>query len=420
MPELRTQFEYRNGRLFAEDVSLERIAEQYGTPCYVYSRRVVEDAWRTYEQALSDCAHLICYAVKANSNLAVLDILARLGSGFDIVSGGELERVLAAGGAPARIVFSGVGKTADEITRALEVGIKCFNVESTQELENIDAVARQLQKKASISIRVNPDIDAKTHPYIATGLKENKFGIEIETAPEIYNIAAELQHVEITGIDCHIGSQITSLDPFYDAIIRMVALAGELESRGIGIRHINIGGGLGIAYRDENIPAIEDYIDIIRSAIDGEKYEVLIEPGRSIAGNAGVLLTRVEYLKHTRHHHFAIVDAAMNDLLRPALYNGWHNVKRVVQDSNAEPQNYHLVGPICETSDFLAKDRSLSLEQKDLLAIYNVGAYSFSMSSNYNSRPRACEVMVDGGEVFEIKKRETIDSLMLGESMLPD
>ncbi len=414
-----SQFQYQNGQLCAEGVPLAKIADQYGTPAYVYSRQAMETAWQAYDQALANSAHLICYAVKANSNLAVLGILARLGSGFDIVSVGELERVICAGGDPARVVFSGVGKTLAEIQRALEVGIKCFNVESISELDRINSVAQRQDNIAPVSIRVNPDIDAKTHPYIATGLKENKFGIAFEQAAEIYYVAAGLKHIEISGIDCHIGSQITRLEPFYDAINRLMSLVRELESNGIDIRHIDIGGGLGITYKNEDAPAVSDYINIIQSAMDGDKHEILIEPGRSITGNAGVLLTRVEYLKHTQVHDFAIVDAAMNDLVRPALYDGWHDVKKVFQSSAVESKNYDLVGPICETGDFLAKGRSLALEQDDLLAIYSVGAYGFTMSSNYNSRPRACELMVDGDQVFEIRKRETIGDLMMGESVLP-
>lgn len=413
------QFEYQNGQLCAEGASLASIAGQYGTPCYIYSRNAVEEAWQAYERALSDSGHLICYAVKANSNLAVLNILARLGSGFDIVSGGELERVITAGGDPARVVFSGVGKTAGEIQYALETGIKCFNIESDAELNHINTLARRLQKTAPVSIRVNPDIDAKTHPYIATGLKANKFGIALEQAAELYHAAGDLSGVAISGIDCHIGSQITRLEPFYNAIVKLIGFAKRLQADGIEIQHLNIGGGLGIVYRDENTPTIAEYIEAIQSAVDDNKYELLVEPGRSIVGNAGVLLTRVNYLKHTRHDNFAIVDAAINDLIRPALYDGWHDVKRVVRDSDAEPGNYQLVGPICETSDVLARDRTLALERDDLLAIYGAGAYGFSMSSNYNSRPRACEVMVDRGRVFEIRPRETMATLMKGESMLP-
>jgi diaminopimelate decarboxylase len=412
-------FNYRGDRLHAEAVPLTEIAERFGTPCYVYSRATLERHWRAFDRSLGDHPHLICLAVKANSNLAVLNLMARLGSGFDIVSVGELERVLAAGGDPARVIFSGVGKRADEIRRALEVGIRCFNVESEPELLRIDQVAGDLGVTAPVSLRVNPDVDARTHPYIATGLKENKFGIDIQTADVAYRRAADLPNLRVTGIDCHIGSQLTDLAPFLAALDRVLDLADRLESAGIPIAHLDLGGGLGIRYTAEVPPEPAAYAGALLHRLGGRPYEVILEPGRAIVGNAGVLLTRVEYLKPTAHHRFAILDAAMNDLLRPALYQAQQEIVPVRLDSEAEPARYDLVGPVCETADFLGKDRLLALAPGDLLAVRGSGAYGFSMSSNYNSRPRAAEVMVDGTEAHLVRRRETIEELFAGESVLP-
>ncbi|XQE67404.1 diaminopimelate decarboxylase [Pseudomonas sp. P3C3] len=411
-------FTSRDGQLFAEGVALSAIAERFGTPTYVYSRAHIEAQYRAYADALAGMPHLVCFAVKANSNLGVLNVLARLGAGFDIVSRGELERVLAAGGEPGKIVFSGVGKTRDDMRRALEVGVHCFNVESVDELERLQLVAAELGKTASISLRVNPDVDAGTHPYISTGLKENKFGIDIEQAPAVYARAAELANLRIVGVDCHIGSQLTSLPPFLDALERLLALIDQLAAQGIQIRHLDLGGGLGVQYRDEQPPLAGDYIAAVRERLKGRELALVFEPGRSIVANAGVLLTRVEYLKHTAHKDFAIVDAAMNDLIRPALYQAWMDVTPV-QPRDGEARQYDLVGPICETGDFLAKGRELVLAEGDLLAVRSAGAYGFVMSSNYNTRGRAAEVLVDGEQVFEVRRRETIEELYAGESLLP-
>lgn len=411
-------FTSRDGQLFAEGVALSAIAERFGTPTYVYSRAHIETQYRAYADALAGMPHLVCFAVKANSNLGVLNVLARLGAGFDIVSRGELERVLAAGGEPGKIVFSGVGKTRDDMRRALEVGVHCFNVESVDELERLQLVAAELGKTASISLRVNPDVDAGTHPYISTGLKENKFGIDIEQAPAVYARAAELANLRIVGVDCHIGSQLTSLPPFLDALERLLALIDQLAAQGIQIRHLDLGGGLGVQYRDEQPPLAGDYIAAVRERLKGRELALVFEPGRSIVANAGVLLTRVEYLKHTAHKDFAIVDAAMNDLIRPALYQAWMDVTPV-QPRDGEARQYDLVGPICETGDFLAKGRELVLAEGDLLAVRSAGAYGFVMSSNYNTRGRAAEVLVDGEQVFEVRRRETIEELYAGESLLP-
>jgi len=411
-------FSYRDGQLFAEGVALPALAQRFGTPTYVYSRAHIEAQYRAYADALDGMPHLVCFAVKANSNLGVLNVLARLGAGFDIVSRGELERVLAAGGQPDRIVFSGVGKTRDDMRRALEVGVHCFNVESTDELERLQQVAAELGKKAPVSLRVNPDVDAGTHPYISTGLKENKFGIDIDNAEAVYARAAELPNLEVVGVDCHIGSQLTSLPPFLDALDRLLALTERLAARGIQIRHLDLGGGLGVRYRDEQPPLAGDYIQAVRQRIEGRGLALVFEPGRSIVANAGVLLTRVEYLKHTAHKDFAIVDAAMNDLIRPALYQAWMNVI-AVQPHEGDTRRYDIVGPICETGDFLAKDRELALVEGDLLAVCSAGAYGFVMSSNYNTRGRAAEVLVDGGQAFEVRRRESVQELYAGESLLP-
>ncbi|MGE8097834.1 diaminopimelate decarboxylase [Pseudomonas fluorescens] len=412
-------FNYRDGELFAEGVALSAIAERFGTPTYVYSRAHIEAQYLAYADALAGTPHLVCFAVKANSNLGVLNVLARLGAGFDIVSRGELERVLAAGGQPDKIVFSGVGKTRDDMRRALEVGVHCFNVESTDELERLQVVAAELGVRAPISLRVNPDVDAGTHPYISTGLKENKFGIAIADAEDVYVRAAQLPNLEVVGVDCHIGSQLTTLPPFLDALDRLLALIDRLGDCGIYLRHIDLGGGLGVRYRDEEPPLAADYIKAVRERIEGRDLALVFEPGRFIVANAGVLLTEVEYLKHTEHKDFAIVDAAMNDLIRPALYQAWMDVT-AVRPRATPARAYDIVGPICETGDFLAKDRQLALEEGDLLAVHSAGAYGFVMSSNYNTRGRAAEVLVDGDQAIEVRRRETVAELFAGESLLPE
>ena len=412
-------FNYRDGELFAEGVALSAIAERFGTPTYVYSRAHIEAQYLAYAEALAGMPHLVCFAVKANSNLGVLNVLARLGAGFDIVSRGELERVLAAGGQADKIVFSGVGKTRDDMRRALEVGVHCFNVESAEELERLQLVAAELGVRAPISLRVNPDVDAGTHPYISTGLKENKFGIDIATAEDVYIRAAQLPNLDIVGVDCHIGSQLTTLAPFIDALDRLLDLVDRLGECGIYLRHIDLGGGLGVRYRDEEPPLAADYIKAVRERLDGRDLALVFEPGRFIVANAGVLLTRVEYLKHTEHKDFAIVDGAMNDLIRPAQYQAWMDVS-AVQPRDAEPRTYDIVGPICETGDFLAKERHLALAEGDLLAVHSAGAYGFVMSSNYNTRGRAAEVLVDGDQAVEVRRRETVAELFAGESLLPE
>ena len=412
-------FNYRDGELFAEGVALSAIAERFGTPTYVYSRAHIEAQYQAYAQALSGMPHLVCFAVKANSNLGVLNVLARLGAGFDIVSRGELERVLAAGGQADKIVFSGVGKTRDDMRRALEVGVHCFNVESAEELERLQLVAAELGVRAPVSLRVNPDVDAGTHPYISTGLKENKFGIDIATAEDVYIRAAQLPNLEIVGVDCHIGSQLTTLEPFIDALDRLLDLVDRRGECGIYLRHIDLGGGLGVRYRDEEPPLAADYVKAVRERLDGRDLALVFEPGRFIVANAGVLLTRVEYLKHTEHKDFAIVDGAMNDLIRPALYQAWMDVS-AVRPRDTEPRTYDIVGPICETGDFLAKERTLALAEGDLLAVHSAGAYGFVMSSNYNTRGRAAEVLVDGDQAVEVRRRETVAELFAGESLLPE
>lgn len=412
-------FSYRQGQLYVEDVALPEIYTQYGTPAYIYSRAAIEKQWQQFNNALSDIDHLICYATKANSNIAILNILARLGAGFDIVSIGELERVLAAKGNPDKVVFSGAGKRADELQRALVAGIKCFNIESVSELVRLDRIAADSGIRAPVSIRVNPDVDPNTHPYIATGLKENKFGIAYDQAVDVYQQASGLKNIEIKGIDCHIGSQITEIDPFIDALGKLIRLVHDIESSGIEIKHVDIGGGLGIRYQDETPPTIQQFTEQIRDLFADTNYQVIIEPGRSIIGNAGILLTRVEYIKHTAYKNFAIIDAAMTELLRPALYDAWHEVRTVKEQSDTDANLYDLVGPVCETGDFIAKDRKLALQEGDLLAIYSAGAYGFSMSSTYNSRPRCCELLVDNDRVYEIRRRETIKDLMMGESLIP-
>ncbi|KPX07742.1 diaminopimelate decarboxylase [Pseudomonas savastanoi] len=412
-------FNYRDGELFAEGVALSAIAERFGTPTYVYSRAHIEAQYRAYADALSGMPHMVCFAVKANSNVGVLNVLARLGAGFDIVSRGELERVLAAGGKAEKIVFSGVGKTREDMRRALEVGVHCFNVESTDELERLQEVAAELDVRAPISLRVNPDVDAGTHPYISTGLKENKFGIAIANAEDVYIRASQLPNLEVIGVDCHIGSQLTTLEPFIDALDRLLDLVDRLGDCGIHLHHIDLGGGLGVRYRDEEPPLAADYIKAVRERLAGRDLGLLFEPGRFIVANAGALLTRVEYLKHTEHKDFAIVDAAMNDLIRPALYQAWMDVT-AVRPRDGEPRAYDIVGPICETGDFLAKGRELALAEGDLLAVHSAGAYGFVMSSNYNTRGRAAEVLVDGSQAFEVRRRETVAELFAGESLLPE
>ncbi|MDW6002575.1 diaminopimelate decarboxylase [Vibrio mangrovi] len=414
-------FNYQDdGQLWAEKVRLAELAKDYGTPLYVYSKATLERHWHAFDQAVGEHPHLVCYAVKANSNLGVLSALARLGSGFDIVSGGELERVLAAGGDPAKIVFSGVGKTEAEMKRALELKIKCFNVESEPELHRLNCVAQSLGVKAPVSLRINPDVDAKTHPYISTGLRDNKFGIAFERAPEVYRLAHELEHLEVHGIDCHIGSQLTQIEPFIDATDRLLALIDNLKAEGIHIRHLDVGGGLGVVYHEETPPQPAEYAKALLSRLENHKdLELVFEPGRAIAANAGVLLTKVEFLKHTEHKNFAIIDAAMNDLMRPALYQAWQNIVPVIPRSGAA-QVYDLVGPVCETGDFLGKERELVLEEGDILAVRSAGAYGFAMSSNYNTRSRAAEVMVDGEQVHLVRQREPLSSLWALESVLPE
>jgi diaminopimelate decarboxylase len=429
-------FNYQGNQLHAEQVPLRAIAEEFGTPCYVYSRATLTRHWHAFDDAFGARPHLICFAVKANSNLAVLNLLVRLGAGFDIVSVGELERVLAAGGDPRQVIFSGVGKRSDEIRRALEVGIRCFNVESESELARISAIAVELGQVASVSLRVNPDVDAQSHPYISTGLKENKFGIDIKAAEAVYRHAAQQPGLRVVGIDCHIGSQLTSLGPFIDALDRVLLLADRLAAQGIPIEHLDLGGGLGIRYTDEDPPLPDAYATALSERLGNRQFEVILEPGRAIAGNAGVLLTRVEYLKPTPTHRFAIVDAAMNDLLRPALYDAEqeivpvqrssavasreHSTAHAIGSRHGPPADlYDIVGPVCETGDFLGRARRLALAEGDLLAIRGSGAYGFSMSSNYNSRPRAAEVMVDGDQAHLVRRRESIRELFAGEEVLP-
>jgi len=415
-----THFSYREGSLYAEGVAVSAIAAEHGTPCYIYSRAALEAAFMEYRQALAGAEHLVCYAVKANSNLAVLNVLARLGAGFDIVSGGELERVVAAGGNPSMIVFSGVSKKPAEMRRALELGIHCFNLESAAELEVLNAVAGEVGRAAPVSVRVNPDVDARTHPYISTGLRENKFGLTMDEALRVYQRAAQLQNIEVVGLDCHIGSQLTELAPFIDALHRLLALVDKLANMGIAIRHLDLGGGLGVNYRDETPPSVAQYIGAIRDVVGARQMQLLFEPGRSIAANAGLLVMRVEYLKSTPDHHFALADAAMNDMIRPALYQAWMDIQNVEQNTGGQLAQWDVVGPVCETGDFLGKARTLSLRQGDLLAMFGAGAYGFTMSSNYNSRPRAAEIMVHGNAVHVVRQRETLADLIRGERCLPD
>ena len=411
-------FNYKNSRLYAEGVDVSKIAEAVATPCYVYSRATIERHWQAFDSALAGKPHLICYAVKANSNLAVLNVLAKLGSGFDIVSLGELERVLEAGGSSDKIVFSGVGKSAEEISRALDVGIRCFNVESQAELYLLEQIAREKGVQAPVSLRVNPDVDAKTHPYISTGLKDNKFGVAIEDAIDVYQYIAASSYLNVEGVDCHIGSQLTEVSPFVDALDRVLALVDELAEKGIHLHHLDLGGGLGIRYQDETPPLPEEQMAAILERLQDREFEILIEPGRAIVGNAGILLTRVQYLKHNEEKNFAVVDAAMNDLMRPSLYGAWQAIEPVQKESSSPAKVYDVVGPICETGDFLGKERSLAIAQGDLLAVRSAGAYGFTMSSNYNSRPRVAEVMVDGEQYTIVRKRETIAQLFANETVL--
>ncbi|HET7062472.1 MAG TPA: diaminopimelate decarboxylase [Nitrosospira sp.] len=410
-------FAYRDNRLWGESVPLDRIAAAVGTPCYVYSRSTLIAAYEEFDAAFAARDHLICYAVKANSNLSILNLFARLGSGFDIVSGGELQRVLKAGGDPRKIVFSGVGKQAHEMRAALEAGIFCFNVESEAELEVLDRVAGEMNKIAPVSLRVNPDVDAKTHRYISTGLKENKFGIPVDQAESLYASYRQFPNIRMTGLDCHIGSQLTELDPFIEASGKMLELLDRLEARGLHIEHLDLGGGLGIRYSGETPPVVADYVEALRGAVGQRAQRIVIEPGRALVGNAGLLLSRVEYLKHAPHRNFAIVDAAMNDLMRPALYDAYHEILPVQPRKDGPLENYQVVGPVCETGDFLGHDRRLTLAEGDLLAIMSAGAYGMSMSSNYNTRARAAEVMIDGDRFHVIRQRETMEQLMAGEAI---
>jgi diaminopimelate decarboxylase len=412
-------FNYRNNELYVEDVSVQDIVYHHGSPCYIYSRATLERHWHAFDQAFgNNQPHLICYAVKANSNLAILNLLARLGSGFDIVSVGELERVIAAGGDPNKIIFSGVGKREDEILAALKIGIRCFNIEVSGELDRINLLAGQLGVIAPVSFRVNPDVDANTHPYISTGLKENKFGIEFSQALSEYRRAMALPNIKVTGIDCHIGSQLTDTSPFMAALERVLKLAEILTAEGIRLQHLDLGGGLGICYKDEQPPHPSEYISALLSRLSGKPYEIMLEPGRAIVGNAGILVTQIEYLKPTAHKNFAIVDAAMNDLIRPSLYNAWQDIIPVTRSSDVPEQLWDIVGPVCETGDFLGKNRALRISAGDLLAVRSAGAYGFSMSSNYNSRPRCAEIMVDGNNVRVIRDRERISQLWAGEHLL--
>ncbi|MEK9653762.1 MAG: diaminopimelate decarboxylase [Betaproteobacteria bacterium] len=410
-------FSRKNGTLHIEEASLSEVANEFGTPSFVYSRESIEEAFSKYQKAFGNQRHLICYAVKANSNIAILHLLAKMGSGFDVVSGGELKRVLLAGGDPKKTVFSGVGKTAQEIKDALSANIKCFNIESESELERISHIAKLEGKSANISLRVNPDVDAKTHPYISTGLKENKFGVDIKDAINIYRRAKDLPNLNIAGIDCHIGSQLVDIAPMRDAAIKVVELADALAKIDINIHHIDFGGGLGIRYQNETPAAQQELVEVLLDVVGTREYEILIEPGRSIVGNSGVLLTRVEYVKLGRDKNFLIVDAAMNDLARPALYDAHHEIVNVIENKTQKTHAFDVVGPICETGDFLGKNRSLSAEEGDMLAIMSAGAYGMTMSSNYNTRPKAAEILVNGSKCEVIRDRETIEDLTAREKI---
>ena len=413
-------FNYKDNSLYCEDVAISTLAEIYGTPLYVYSRATLERHWHAFDDALAGREHLVCYAVKANSNIAVLNVLARLGSGFDIVSSGELQRVLRAGGDLSKIVFSGVGKQAHEMELALDKGIHCFNVESEQELDLLNQVAAEKNMTAAVSFRVNPDVDAKTHPYISTGLKENKFGIAFKDADRIYLKANQLPNIDVIGIGCHIGSQLTELSPFIDALIRLLALVNRLNQQGLNLQHLDLGGGLGIRYQDETPPLPSDWVNALREQLSNFEGTIVVEPGRAIAGNAGILVSQVNYLKLSDEKNFAIVDAAMNDLIRPCLYSAWQDIIPVQLGSTEKEFEYDIVGAICETGDFLGKNRIMKLAQNDLLAVRSSGAYGFAMTSNYNTRNRAAEVMVDGDQHYCIRQRETFDDQVSGESLLPE
>ena len=405
---------------YMEDVPLREIIQQYGSPCYAYSKQAISENFLDYQRALSPRDHLICYAVKSNSNIAVLQTLAKLGAGFDIVSVGELERVLLAGGDPAKVVYSGVAKTADEMRRALEVGIHCFNVESESELKLLNKTAAQTKQMAPVSLRVNPDVDAKTHPYISTGLKENKFGIDINRAYEVYQQAAQMDNISVVGVDCHIGSQLTDIAPFIDAMQHLLILVDRLAEAGITLKHIDIGGGLGVRYQNETVPSLASYMDALAPLLKDRTETLIMEPGRSITANAGILLTQVQVIKKNGDKNFAIVDAAMNDMLRPALYDAWMDINTIEIISGRTEADYDVVGPVCETGDFLAKDRTLAIEEGDYLYLSSAGAYGFTMSSNYNSRPRVAEVMVDGNLQHLVRARETIEDLVRGEQLIKE
>ena len=413
-------FQHIDGELFAENVAVSDLADKFGTPLYVYSRKAFSDSYLAYADALKGKDALVCYAVKSNSNIAVLNVLAKLGAGFDIVSVGELERVLKAGGDPAKCVFSGVAKTADEMRRALAVGVHCFNVESAAELERLNDVAVEMGVKAPVSLRVNPDVDAGTHPYISTGLKENKFGVDIEVAPDVYARAAQLPGLDVKGVDCHIGSQLTQIDPFLDALDRVLLLVDGLKEQGIELEHIDLGGGLGVTYDDEVPPTPKELIDALEPKLAGRNLKMVFEPGRSISANAGVFVTQVEFLKSNGDKNFAIIDGGMNDLIRPSLYSAWQNIVEVQPRTNTEKKAYDVVGPVCETGDFLGKDRELSILSGDLLAVKSSGAYGFVMASNYNTRNKPAEVMVDGEQVHLIRRRETIADQLSAESLIAE
>jgi diaminopimelate decarboxylase len=412
-----TSFNFKNGKLHAENLALSQIAQTFNTPCYVYSKSALVSAFNNFQAGLIGSNHLICFAVKANPNLAVLNLFAKLGAGFDIVSGGELARVLAAGGDPQKIVFSGVGKSREEMISALNAGILCFNIESANELSRLNQVANELGKVAPVSLRVNPNVDAKTHPYISTGLKNNKFGVAFEDSLALYEQAANMSHIGIHGVDCHIGSQITELSPFLDALDKVLGLVDALDAKGIHISHIDVGGGIGITYDDETPPAFDVYAKAILEKLKGRNVKVLFEPGRALVGNAGVLLTKVEYLKMGESKNFAIVDAAMNDLMRPALYDAYHDIV-AIEPREGKAEHYEIVGPVCESGDFLGHDRALCIHEGDILAVKSAGAYGMSMASNYNTRPRAAEILVDGDQCYEIRKRERITDLFSLEKTL--
>ena len=412
-------FQYKNEQLYVEDLPVKQLAEEFGTPLYIYSRATLERHWHAFDSALGDHPHLICYAVKANSNIGILNVMAKLGSGFDIVSQGELERVLAAGGDASKVVFSGVAKSRAEIMRALEVGIRCFNVESIAELHHINQIAGEMGKIAPISLRVNPDVDAHTHPYISTGLKENKFGVSVDEALEVYKLAATLPHVKITGMDCHIGSQLTELQPFLDATDRLIRLIEQLKEDGIMLKHLDLGGGLGVTYTDETPPHPSDYAAALLNKLKGyENLEIILEPGRAIAANAGILVAKVQYLKSNESRNFAITDTGMNDMIRPALYEAYMNIIEIDRTLEREKAIYDVVGPVCETSDFLGKQRELAIAEGDYIAQRSAGAYGASMSSNYNSRPRTAEVLVDGDKAHLIRRRESLSELWALESIV--